>query len=183
MKLFLQETTTAGASSLFVGDAGLFNVGAQVGRTSGAATITGISYNTADFGGGGNNSALGGGSVNFQEGASVSSSSGPTGTVVSPGVRQELLATLTVTAGAVGNVSNFTLANHSGSGNTITYTNGFDLDVNGTNRTANDGNTYSWAGASGNVSPFTVTATPEPVGAAVFAAGALLLSRRRRRPA
>jgi hypothetical protein len=185
--LFLQEQVTSGSNSLLAGDSGLNSAGAAVNRTSGTsspAIIAGFTADTTDFNGPSNNTSLPASSMNFGEGNS-STTSGPMGTQVSAGLRQQYLGTLTIQTGAAGDISTFSLVKHPGNFNTTTEINDYDLEANGTSQTAHDGNTYSWDGVGATVSTFTVTATPEPTAAALLAlaAGPLLLRWRFRRVA
>lgn len=192
VKIYLQETLTGASTSLMVGDRGLFNAGAVVTYAASAgakgsgspAVLSAVALDGAEFRGPASQFfAPNGSSMNFQEAADSFGSSGPAGAPGGSG-RLQFLGTLTITAGSLGNTTSFSLGERGGVGNTITFTNGFDLDDDGSG-TAADGTTYTWTGADGSLTPFSVTAVPEPGGLAPLALLGLLglrTSRKTNRP-
>jgi hypothetical protein len=184
VNIYLNENLSGASSSLIVADGGLFGAGFYVNAISGnASTITTISGNQ-------NASAPGSASDGFTnqsnvvkgiaanslsasliEGAGTSQSSGPIGAALSGG-RQILLGSLTITAGAAGSSTTYSLLtlknapssivpNSGGNnGNTIDF-NGNDMDVSSTNPAYTGANSTQPTGFQ-----FTVTvqgaSVPEP---------------------
>jgi hypothetical protein len=190
VQLFLQETLTAGSSSLILAENGLFGAGVFVTRSgsvpSNPTLIAGpIAPNQAaipnGFGTGGAASQVPATTTTagILEGVALGVvNSGPTGTAVNPNVRDVLLGTLTFTAGAAGTSTQFTIEsykNFSGhDGNTNTATNGYDLDLAGGDPSA----PVPFTGADSFTNTFTVNApasSPEPGTLLLTASGAILL--------
>jgi hypothetical protein len=190
--IYLQEVLTSSSdTSVISGDNGLFGAGFFVTKsgTAGDTTITGVAANTstepAGFQGNtapghttttaqmleatSNADTVGGPSPTTT--GSHSSTSGTTTT------NDVLLGTVTLKVGSDNSVTTYTLKSYKAvdntDGNTITFTNGFDLDANG----PNGGSTQTWTGADASTFTFTVTATPEPGGLVLsgLAACAMLL--------
>ena len=177
VQLLLQETLSGGSSSLLVSEGGLFGAGVFVTQSgtvpSNPTLIAGpVTPNQSarpdGFGTGGRISLLPATSTTAGVLESVPdfSTPGPAGTQVSPTVRDVFLGSLTLTAGAAGSTTQFTIEsykNFSGKdGNTLTFNNAFDLDLAGGASgappfTGADAFTNSF---SVNVSP--PSASPEP---------------------
>lgn len=166
VSLFLQETVTGTSTSLLASVGGLFSGGIYVTKTgvNGTATISTINKNTAF-----------GGNLSSQAAATQArlledvgtSPTGVMGTVVSPGVTQDLLGTIVLNAGTSATTFavepyKFAPTNFGGSGfdgNTLTNTNGFDVDVTSTNPAYTGADTFNGPTAFS----FTVAAAvPEP---------------------
>jgi hypothetical protein len=203
VQLLLQETLTGGSTSLLASENGLFGAGVYVTRSGSVpaspTTIAGpIAFNLsavpAGFATGGNNSAVPATTTNAGVLESVSNATaggptGPTGTQVNASTRDVLLGTMTLTAGAAGTTTQFTIESYKNfstfDGNTLTFTNGYDLDLAGGDPSA----PVHFNGADGFTNTFTVnvpggTASPEPGTLLLTASGAFLLAggawRRRR---
>jgi hypothetical protein len=201
-KIFSVETVTGSDHSLIVGDNGWNGAGAAVTRISGTATLTSQTLNAtpgAGFDGGATLTTkhLTAAGLDFTENVSLAASTGIPGTIVSPGVTEQLLDTVTITLPSTfGTTTSFSLGkNPNGFGSTVSYTSTYNLDADGSTSDpvyvaatdsafAADGNAYSWTGADGTVTNFTVATTPAPEPASVGLMGiAGLLALRRRRKA
>jgi len=195
VKLYFVENSST-SSSLIVGDNGLNGAGGQINLVGTAgATLTGLVLNSTAFDGG---TALSTKNVHaaeadFTENISLADSQGVFGSTAGlpPGVTQVLLGTLTVTLpNTLGTTTNFAIGkNPAGAGSTVTFTNTYNLDANGSSTdpqyggpgsTAADGNVYSWTGVNNTVGRFSVTTTPEPSAMALVGLSGLLALRRRR---
>src|SRR5262249_18422132 len=208
VNVYLQEILTGGSPSIIVPDGGLVGAGFYVTRTgtvpSGATTINsnGINPNTNatnpgtpndGFGSGGALSsqvANDGSAARLLEGA-AGTTQGPTGQSTPTG-RLILLGTVTLTAGAAGTVTTFSLQPYKNAptslggsgqnGNTLTF-NFTDVDV--TNNTEQGGPPPVYTGANDSVfQTFTVTVAPEPSSmllcSLAICGGAYVAYRRRR---
>ncbi len=177
VNVYLQETVTGTDTSLLVSDNGLRGAGFSVTETGALATIIAINDQTGtggNFAGGTPAKTFGNPSKLLENSVSAS---GPTGTLVSAGVRQVLLGSLSITVPVTPNTSApFSLFRYSNSsGNTTTVTHLYDLDFPGTPPP-----TYT-AGPAAN---FTVSSTPEPASMAFVGLTSVgLLARRRAKPA
>lgn len=171
VKIYLKETLTGGSASLLGADAenGLFGAGFKASRTAGAdVTITGFDPNTSLFGG----SVILGPTPATIFKASVSTdildASGP----MPDGDGKTLLGTLNLGwAGTDSGAATFALERYDDSGfNTLSFTNGYDLDFNSADPAFN--------GATG-ITTF-MTAVPEPASLGLLIGSCFLLARRRR---
>jgi hypothetical protein len=215
VQLFLQETLTNGDTSLInptagTANSGLFGAGVAVQQTgtvpTNASTISTIATNQTAIGVGGGfgtNSATfdqtnvtpatppnSGTSAALIESIPVGTAQGPT----TDSTGRILLGTLTLTAGAAGTTTTFSITSFTnsanplavqfGEGNTVTNgVNGFDLDS--TNNAFNGGPPPTYTGANDIINTFTVTVAPEPssmllCGLAVGCGGAYGAYRRRK---
>jgi hypothetical protein len=175
--VYLQETVTGSDTSFIATENGLFSAGFGTKQTgsvpTGATTIMKITPNTQT-------EPNGFGGFLFQDVSStkgyqleVTSISdtvgGPSGTTAGGSVTtgggttttRVFLGTITLTAGSLGTTTTFTIESAknyvNADGNTLTFTNGFDLDKDSTG-------SPTWTGAD-SIMPantFTVTAVPEP---------------------
>jgi hypothetical protein len=194
VQLYAVETLTNGTLSLIVADVGLNGAGSEILRSgSGQAAMTAMALNTTDFNGGSALSTLSitGPKTDFTENVSLAAATGPTGTTTATG-RRVFLGTLTITLPSAAGTTNFTIGkNPAGAGSTVTFTNTYNLDANGSSTdaqyggpgsTAADGNVYSWTGVNSALTSFSVTvpAIPEPASLGLLASAGLLVLRRRR---
>lgn len=174
VQVFLLETLTSGSQSVINGDNGLFGAGVGLQQTgtvpTNATIISSISTNQSTIGVGGGfgpgsgfdqtNVATNGSNAALVESIAVGTANGPT----TDANGKILLGTVTLTAGAAGTTTTFSvtsfahssnsLAQTLGEGNTITNHSGFDLDK--------DSSSPSFSGANDITNTFTVTAVPEP---------------------
>ncbi len=175
VKVYLQETVSNGDSSLLAQTSGLyvygFYVNQSAGPTAGQSTIA--SYATSPTFTGNYAADLGPGpSANsFEVTATVpnGTTTGPTGTVVSPGVRQILLGTLTVNTAAAATFTLQSLSNSPGNlggsdGNTATLpaSGSYDLDVTDNGGKSGAAGVQTYTGGDSSSYTFTVAAVPEP---------------------
>ena len=187
IKLYLLETLTAPSTSLITADQGLFSGSVRVARTAGTSTLGAIGLNVVDFLGP-TNSATTPIEASFQEAVGLNDTKGAAlnntgGTAANAKANGIFLGTLDITAGPAAGVSTFTLRRYDPTriGNTFTYTNFYDMDVDNANP-AFTGTSNAAVLAS---EQFTVTVVPEPTsaGVAVILSAAGTLIRRRRQQA
>jgi len=198
VQLYAVETssTTGPGSSLIVGDNGLNGAGGAINQVgTGGATLSALNLNATAFDGG---TALTTKHVNpaeadFTENVGLADSQGVFGSTAGlpPGVTQVFLGTLVVKLPSTPGTTSYAFGkNPAGAGSTVTFTNTYNLDANGSTQdpqyggpgsTAADGNIYSWTGANNTVGRFSVTATPEPSALALVGCGGILALRRRRK--
>jgi hypothetical protein len=200
VSIFLQETVTGSSQSLLTQTPGLFSYAYYVTQTGGPSagqSTIGSYTSAAPFTGSHFSSSSGSlppNSFDFAALPPTGSTSGPTGSVTGQGVRQILLGTLTINAGAT---TQFTLQSvtHSpgdsaaagADGNTLTFPNNpgqfYDLDLGGTQN--GSAGTVTFNGADALTYTFTVgPSVPEPGSltlALVAAAGTAAAAWRRRR--
>jgi len=184
--VYLKETVTSPSTSVVTGDDGMYSGGMDLVRLSAnlpasPSTITGVTYNTADFGAGGNQFK----SVtptdtyyfetldnSFAHGVPL----GNTGNGASASVPgQVYLGSFQITAGSTPGTTNFNLRRVQGAtGNTLTNF-GNDVDA--------DNTSPAYTGVGSTVTPFSVVVAdvPEPASfGLLIGAGAMVLTRRRR---
>jgi len=192
LKLYLRETLTAGSASLLGTTAapgvenGLFSGSVRISRTTGtSASLGAITVNAVDWAGP-TSSTTTATEAKLSEAIGNSDTHGVylgnTGGVPANGVANSVyLGTVVVTAGATPGASVFTTLRYDPVrlGNTVTYTNFLDLDVD-TN--ANPAYTGSSNAVNITSEAFTVNVVPEPTSAAVAVvlgmAGTLIRRRR-----
>jgi hypothetical protein len=193
LKLYLRETLTAGSTSLLGTAAapgvenGLFSGSVRITRTAGTTISLGaVTLNTVDWTGP-TSSTTSATEAKLSEAIGNSDTHGVylgnTGGVPANGLGNSVyLGTVVVTAGAGSGVNTFTVLRYDPIrlGNTVTYTNFLDMDVDSN---ANPAYTGTANAASISFESFTVLVNePEPSCAAiatVFGAAATLIRRRR----
>lgn len=173
ISLYLVETTTGGSTSALVSEEGLFGSYVDVTYLPGVPSlaspsfISGLSPNTTDFNDPSSpESSLSPAFAYLRQITDVLAPSGPTGTEISPGVRQVYLGSVTVTGGTSGGVTTFRVGDDPAHNDTLTFDGAAPIDV-----------------TPGIVSTtFTVTIpVPEPTAAAmVWLLGCAAITRRRR---
>jgi len=181
--VYLKETLTSGSPSVVTGDDGMYSGGMDLvrlaaGLPASPSTITGVTFNKADFGPGANTfssptpsdtyffEAL---DNNFAHGVPL----GNTGSGASPSIPGEVyLGSFQITAGSAAGTTNFNLRRVQGaSGNTLTNA-GRDLDQNDP----------AYTGVGSTTTPISVIVeVPEPASFGLLVGiGAFGLVRRRR---
>jgi hypothetical protein len=206
VQLYLSEILTSSSSSIINNDNGMFGAGVGVNNkggatTTGQATISSFTLNTAAISAGGFGS---GGSAGNATDVSKDGSNGALIESIGPGlnagplasqfsnsngtvINRVLLGTATITAGVAGNSTTFTITSlfnspnttlgQGNEDNTLTVKSGWDLDAdnNGGNPSFITGAsppTYAGANDISNTFIVTATATPEPSSLVLGALGA-----------
>jgi len=175
ISLFLEEKVSGGSTSLIAAEDGLFGAAVRISRSgavpSSPTLVTGIAGAPA-YAGGPSTPVFDSASASIIEGVPLSAVHGAGGADLGGGVRRALLGTLSLNAGnIVGETTTFTIAPLAINGNTLTFANGYDLDVTSA--------APAFSGAVG--ADFTVTVVPEPATLALVVGTGLALVLRRRR--
>ena len=177
VNLYLQEKVTGSDSSLIASEGGLFGAGVFVTKsgTTGDSTVSAITANTATEPAGFQGAVASGvnstnTNAHLLESTSVTDTTGgPSGTTTGGNVStvngvtttDVLLGTVTLKGGSAGSTTTYTVESYKnfsgGDGNTLSFTNFDDLDVD---NNAGAGPTFN--GADDLTFSFTVTVTPEP---------------------
>lgn len=184
VKFYLQELLTGGDTSLINSENGVFGVGLKVVRSGGGPTTPSIlgtlAPNNADFGGPGSKNE-GAATLAFSIAIAPTATSGVRpgntagGTETTPANRI-FLGTVQMTAGSGPGTTSFSLQPFDNlGGNTLTNTNGYDLDFSSTNP--------AFTGASANPTSFSVNVVPEPAGLGLVGVACVAGLLRRRRSA
>ena len=183
VKVYLLETLTGGSQSLINTDGGMLGIGLKVTRSSGAATLSAVTFNASDFAGP-TNQEISPTSVRMTE--AIAAAAGTPGVITGNSggdpantkVGAVYLGTITVTGGNSLSTTFNLLPYDNLGGNTLTLNSFRDLDFNSSSP--------AYAGASSNPTSFVVinpALEPEPTSAAVILlfGGASFLRRHRRR--
>jgi len=172
VNIYLQETLTAGSSSLITANGGLGGFGLQLKTTSGSGTTinSAPTFNSAFNGPAPEYNPSGSATTQSYLAAASPSAGVQLGSGTGAGANEILLVSTTLTAGAAGTTTVFQLQNGGfyGAGETTTQNGDFDLDS--TNNQSGNGLITGGATYTGAATPiggyytFTVTvaAVPEP---------------------
>lgn len=168
IQLFLRETLTSGSTSTLVAQDGLFSSVVRVSRIvspSSPSTIIAAARDTTNFSDFNDSAVLNSGAdANVGGTRSLGASNGTPVLTDSATVRRVSIGTVTIQAGTlVGQSTTFSLADRTGTSDTLTWNTGqvLDAQILATN--------------------FSVTAVPEPAAAGVVAVAVVALAGRRRR--
>jgi len=183
--VYLKETVTSPSTSVVTGDDGMYSGGMDLvrlaaGLPASPSTITGVTFDTADFGAGGNTfkNVTAADTYFFETLDNALTHGVPLGNTGNgasasiPG--QVYLGSFQITAGSAPGTTNFNLRVIPGGGNTLTNV-GNDVDSNSTSP--------AYTGVGSKVTPFSVVVAdvPEPGSLGLLVGiGALGLVRRRR---
>jgi len=200
VRLYLLETLTGGSTSLITADGGLLGGAMKITRDAaapaGASSLGTFQYNTVDFGGPSDDpnpvppTAPGSGVqtptlVSFRQTGPLVGAQPQLGNAGGNAANAKagavFLGTLNIVAGTVGTTTTFNLlpigGSAAGSGDTITSTNSYDLDVS-----QGTAGALSYTGTFANPTALSVSVVPEPtfagIAMVVGAAGSMIRRRR-----